>query len=189
MEFYYYILIAVVIGLTYLVISRNIKHRRTTKKLPNIIFKLMAIKWPEESREGLILNAFNAERKKIGVKPLKAGAGISKEAKGRAIIQDKTNKITHAGIGKSFIRLKKRGSDGSSDIISYALQFPVGRKTTYVLGRRPPKKRKGYGWMNSKSHRETILDPKYDYVGIGCVLDEHNHWIDDAIFVDEKTVK
>ena len=172
MEFYYYILIAVVIGLAYLVISRTARHKAKNKTLPNIVYRLMAYHYPVQSREGLIHKYINEEKTKAGVKKVKSGKFITQMSKRRAKEVDKANKASHEKVGDEFIELKKKGSDGSIEILARGIPTP---------------KRVVKAWMRSESHREAILSNN-DFDGVGCVLDENDDWIDIVIFVDELTI-
>ena len=167
------IIISVVCFVAYLSISNIIRHKRKNKTLPNIVYKFMAYVYPIESREALIFKGINAERDIFSIKPLKSDKYITLSAKMRAERQAYDNNVTHAGVGDTFIELKKRGSDGSGEIIAYA----YGTVPGVILG-----------WNKSVKHRRAMLNQKYDYIGVGCILDENKYFIDVVILVNEKTV-
>ena len=102
------IIISFVSLVAYLSISRYIMHKRKNKTLPNIVYKFMSYVYPIESRQALIFKGINAQRDIFSIKPLKVDKYITLSAKMRAERQEYDNNVTHAGVGDTFIELKKR---------------------------------------------------------------------------------
>jgi len=152
-------------------VSKLLKKKKESK---NIVYPHIPVVYETGSRRQRILKALKAEQKRSFDTVIKADETATMWAESRAIQMDIADKISHNGAGKIFIMGTEKGADGMGEIIGYA--FSSGKNTVY-------------GWMNSDGHRKAIMNIKYDYVGIACIQDEHGHWIDVVIFVNEKTVK
>lgn len=171
METYNYILIIVALAIAYVVISRKVKFKNKNKALPNIIYRVLTIVYPKSSRKALVYQEINRQRSLISAKPLKVDKLTDRLADRRCNEVDEMNELSHVGVSDEFILLKTKGADGTGETLSYGYGTAKG-----VVN----------GWMNSKGHQDAILNPKYDWVGIGNKLDENNRWIDCALFGYEK---
>jgi len=109
---------------------------------------------PEEEK---MLSLINAERAKVGAKPLSMDKQVMDVAKLKA--QDMVNKSyfshTSPTYGSPFDMLKQFGVS-----YKYAGENLAGNSTV---------ERAHTSLMNSEGHRKNILNPNYNYIGIGIV--------------------
>ena len=171
-------------------IMMYINTRSKKKEEPkNIVWKYSPMIFVLGSREEAIFNLLNIECVKRGRKPYKADFNIGIKAFDRVLEMDLSDKIDHSESHDELLELKIDGSDGSADLISKYFSTPkavVGKEA--VLDDKGNVIKKGCGWFGSKKHKAAIMNPRYDYCGIGSLLRENNRWIDDLMLVDEKTV-
>lgn len=107
--------------------------------------------------EDELLTQINAEREKVGVKPVVIDSGLDKLSEDRAVALNGKMDF-HVGFRKL------SDSYVYSDRFGYVGENLVGDETYTCHSA------KGYviSWMHSTDgHRETMLDPRYDLIGIG----------------------
>lgn len=106
---------------------------------------------------GEVLRLVNAERAKVGLKPLSGGyVALNEAAAIRA--QEQATLYGHTRPNKTpwntVLDQKNVSRVGAAENVAYGQTSPA-----YVMS----------SWMNSKDgHRESILTPNFNYVGIGC---------------------
>lgn len=185
--------IIAVAGIGYIAIHKKVRFEHQKKALPNIVYRIRQIFYPSNSRQALIFQGVNLERKKEDslikqknielrkkkkplkdrIKPVKSDAFITKLSIRRCDEMDRMNRMDHTQVGDEFIEMDTKGLDGKAEILTYDL---YSAESTVAA------------WMRSPEHKKIILDPKYDVIGVGCKRDEFKNWIDDALFGDEKTI-
>ena len=172
------IIILALIFIVYLIISNYIRYKHNNQQISNTVYEFSSFIFPKASREGIIANLINAERtnrlsSKLLLYTLLVDSEIVRIAKYRAETQVNGNNLSHTGASKAFIELNELGADGSAEILAYGYESEEGAL---------------YGWLKSNSHREAMLDPRYDYFGVACKKDKHGKWVDVVIFVNENTI-
>jgi uncharacterized protein YkwD len=106
-----------------------------------------------------LLDLTNQERKKADRKPLKPSPVLFKVARAHSANMAKQGKMAHVLDGKNpFQRLKAAG-------------YPYYRAGENVGVGNVPLKGVMKGWMDSKLHRENILNPEFTEIGLGRVVD------------------
>jgi len=191
MPVYQYFIIGFALGLiAYLVIKNYLRFRKKNKPIPNIIFPCEPVAWADNlKRQHDIFILLNKEVVKRGRKPYKICYNIMTKAQGRVVEMDTLNQIDHKESRNEALELKIDGADGSADLINKYYRTPltvVGREP--ILDKDGKVIRNGYGWFGSPLHKKAIMNPKYDYCGIGSLLRQNGRYIDDLTLVDEKTV-
>lgn len=97
----------------------------------------------------------NAERAKVGVKPLVIDGRVNASAQRKSdemIAENKLDHINNAGVhGYTYIPYKELGCTNGSENLAET-------DTTRSAVER---------WMKSKEHREALLNPRYDFTGFG----------------------
>lgn len=133
-------------------------------KNPNMIYPNQKLNIPvrsaaEKGIEQEVLSLVNAERAKVGVRPLELDWELSRVAKTKS--QDMVNKnyFSHQSptYGSPFDMMK---------------QFGISYKTAgenIASGQRSPQEVMA-SWMNSSGHRANILKPEYTHLGVGYVV-------------------
>jgi uncharacterized YkwD family protein len=109
----------------------------------------------------------NQERAKAGLKPLKLDSNLSAMALDKAKDMEKNNYFDHISptYGSPFDMMDKYG-------INYAY---AGENI--AMGQRSPQQVMN-DWMNSTGHRQNILNPHYDTIGVAY----HNgYWVQEFI--------
>ncbi len=162
-------------------IFKAIQHDK--KKSKNKVWKHSPMIFIKGSRQEAIFNLLNIEVVKRGRKPYKADYNISMKALDRVLEMDLSGIMDHSESHDELNSLQIEGSDGSADLVS-----KYYRTSKRVVGKESTKEKDGYGWFGSEKHKAAIMNPKYDYCGIGSLLRENRRWIDDLMLVDEKTV-
>lgn len=152
----------------YILIKGKLKKKHNNGKMPNIVYKLTKSIYPASSRRAMILKAHNIERDDFSLPLLYSIAQFDFLARGRCDYINYTNKVTHEGVQDTFLKMQEMGSDNQGENIAYGYRDPMS------------------GWMKSKNHRNNLLNKKWDAVGIHCLKDEHNKWIDVVLFHEEK---
>ena len=112
-----------------------------------------------------VLKYVNIEREKVGLKSLKLNGSLNQSADIR--VKEIAKKFSHTRPnGKSPFTVVK---------ISYRT---VGENI--AAGQRSPKAVVD-AWMNSEGHRENILNPNFQYLGVGYLnapeTDYKNYWV------------
>jgi len=112
----------------------------------------------QNSYENEVLKLVNEERKKVGIAPLEMDRELLSAAKTRA--KELETRFSHTR------------PDGSS---CYSVS-PKVRGENIAYGQQTPQKVMD-SWMNSPSHRENILNPKFKSIGIGYHKGNHPYWV------------
>jgi len=181
------ILASIVVG--YAILKAIKSDKKTNKEPKNIVWEHSPMIFVKGSRNGAIFNLLNKEVVKRGREPYKADFNIATKAFDRVLEMDLSGIIDHSESHDELLELKIDGSDGSADLISKYFSNPkavVGKEA--VLDDKGNVIKKGCGWFGSEKHKAAIMNPRYDYCGIGSLLRENRRWIDDMILVDEKTI-
>jgi uncharacterized YkwD family protein len=102
-----------------------------------------------------ILDLANAERAKVGAQPLKVDMKVMEVANLKAKDMVEKNYFSHTSptYGSPFDMLKQFGVS-----YKYAGENLAGNTSA---------ERAHNAWMNSEGHRKNILNPNYNYIGIG----------------------
>jgi uncharacterized protein YkwD len=108
-------------------------------------------------QEQQVLELTNAERKKAELPPLKANARLTEAARQHGANMAKQNKLEHV--------LDDKTPSDRAEAAGYKIAL-VGENIAW--NQKTPKD-VVTGWMNSKPHRENILDPEYTEVGVAVV--------------------
>ena len=114
---------------------------------------------PEEK---MLLELTNAERKKMDLEPLQPNPVLFQVARGHSQNMAKQGKMAHQLDGKGIVdRVKDAGYKYSSVGENVArMSSTIGLETLMK------------GWMGSKIHRENILNPAVNEIGLGIVTDK-----------------
>lgn len=130
-------------------------------KNPSLIYPNQKIKVPRKSEadtsvQNEILSLVNAERSNLGLNPLKLNWELSRVAKAKSEDMAHEGYFSHTSptYGTPFEMMKHFG-------ITYRTageNIAAGQKTSREVMQ---------AWMNSKGHRENILNPKYTELGVG----------------------
>lgn len=138
--------------------------------------------------ERSILRHVNAERKKRGLPTLKGHTCLIRAARGHSRWMARFGTLSHQGKGRSDHQDRAEAEGYPGYVGENIWQTPVkdgqgmaweepGRKNRRFWWRDD----KGLGkaavvsWMNSPGHRENLLSPEWDDIGIGVVLDKKGH--------------
>ena len=110
----------------------------------------------EEEQE--VLDLVNKNREETGIKTLKTYSKLQQIAKLKAVDIVTNNYFSHNSptLGTPFEMLK-----------AYGIDYKISGEN---LAGNINSERAVNAWMNSESHRENILEEKFDYTGI-CVID------------------
>ncbi|QXM06413.1 SafA/ExsA family spore coat assembly protein [Crassaminicella indica] len=134
-------------------------------KNPNIIYPGIKINIPdveaERTFEKEVIRLVNAEREKMGLKPLKENWELSRIARYKSRDMKEQGYFSHTSpiYGTPFEMIKNFGLS-----YSYAGE-------NIAKGQKTPKEVM-MAWMNSPGHRKNILSPNYTEIGIGYAKDE-----------------
>lgn len=119
--------------------------------------------------EQKVVDLTNQERAKNGLPPLKVDLTLSKMAHEKSRDMSANGYFSHTSptYGSPFDMMKQYG-------ITYRYageNIAMGQKTPEEVVN---------GWMNSAGHRANILNPNYNYIGVGYVA-QGNYWTQDFI--------
>lgn len=119
--------------------------------------------------EQQVINLTNQERAKYGLAALKVDPTLSKMAHEKARDMSANNYFSHTSptYGSPFDMMKKYGIT-----YNYAGE-------NIAMGQQTPQEVVN-AWMNSAGHRANILNPNYNYIGVGYVA-QGNYWVQDFI--------
>lgn len=136
-------------------------------------FLINSISFSFENYQNKILNLMNIKREKKGLKPLKLDKKINKLCiiKSNDMVENNYFSHTSKKYGTPFQMLKKNGIN----YLRAGENIAMGQMTEEEVFK---------CWMESKGHRENILEEKYTTVGIG--RDKYNKNIWTEIFIEEK---
>ncbi|HEX9059379.1 MAG TPA: CAP domain-containing protein [Clostridia bacterium] len=120
----------------------------TIDKLPLSTFSVS-----EEEQQ--LLDLINAERQKAGIAPLSFDAALMNTARLKAKDMSENDYFSHTSptYGSPFDMMKNAGIT-----YRYAGENLAGYQTTEAAVN---------GWMNSEGHKENILNPNFNYTGLG----------------------
>jgi uncharacterized protein YkwD len=140
-----------------------------------IILLGAALAWADESaekepkltkEEQLVLDLTNEARAKEKLPPLKVNATLVKVARAHSANMAKQHKMEHELDGKT---PAQRLDDAGYDYRSMGENIAAGDKPVSI--------RKIFqGWMESEGHREHIMSPKFDEIGIGIAADKREYY-------------
>lgn len=122
--------------------------------------------------EELVLKLINAERKKQGLFELKFDSRLMKLADLKTNDMLEENYVSHNSdkYGKIFNMLEVNN-------IEYKIAGEnIARNKNAELAVK--------AWMNSKKHRENILEERYEYTGISVVKDKEYRYLFVQVFMD-----
>jgi uncharacterized protein YkwD len=164
MELYHYIGIVGILGIAYFVIKGRLNYKNNKKKLPNVVYRLISVIYPEGSRRALIVRYVNQQRGIFNLPLLKTDRFLDLMARRRVEEIDKSNILSHYGSADEFMGLREHGSHGSAEVIAGNYGTAKG-----VVN----------GWMKSESHHNAIMSMRYD----ACAI--HSKWdVSEKRFID-----
>ncbi|MED3564260.1 CAP domain-containing protein, partial [Bacillus xiapuensis] len=121
------------------------------------------------ANEQKVVDLTNQERAKYGLPALKVDLTLSKMAHEKSRDMSANGYFSHTSptYGSPFDMMKKYGIT-----YNYAGEnIAMGQKTPEEVVK---------AWMNSEGHRKNILNPNYNYIGVGYVADG-NYWTQEFI--------
>jgi uncharacterized protein YkwD len=109
------------------------------------------------------LCVLNAQRARLGVRPLRLDGRLSQAARRHARDMARRNYFSHDSLGgASFVdRIRRAG------YLRRARRWTVGENLAWGIGRRSSPRSILAGWMNSPGHRANILNGSFHEIGIG----------------------
>jgi uncharacterized YkwD family protein len=119
--------------------------------------------------EQKVVDLTNQERAKNGLPALKVDTTLSKMAHEKARDMSANNYFSHTSptYGSPFDMMKK-----------YGITYQYAGENI-AKGQQSPQDVVN-AWMNSEGHRQNILNPNYNYIGVGYVA-QGNYWVQDFI--------
>jgi len=171
METGYWIFGGIALAIGVYATSQKIKFEHKNGKLPNKIYQVTEIFYPIGTKKALILKAMNEKRAILGIKPLIIDKFTSDLAQGRCVEMDVDNEITHHTVHDEFGLLKGLGAESVGENIAFGYGTIEGLMN---------------GWFRSEGHYNNLMNPKWDWCGIGIVLDENNRYIYCVLFGNEE---
>ncbi|BBA52414.1 CAP domain-containing protein [Fusobacterium varium] len=140
-----------------------------------IIFKLVPNLYSAENYQNKILKYVNQERKNNKLPPLIMNEKLNKIAVKKAADMAKEETLSHdsKNFGITFNLVKKENIKYKSAAENIAKWHDTPE---FVMER----------WMQSKGHRDNILNKNYNEIGIGKAVDKNgkNYWV--QIFIEKK---
>ncbi|MDU1909810.1 CAP domain-containing protein [Fusobacterium sp.] len=140
-----------------------------------IIFKLVPNSYSAENYQNEILKYVNQERKTKKLAPLIMNEKLNKIAIKKAADMAKEEKLSHdsKNFGITFNLIKNENIKYKSAAENIAKWHDTPE---FVMER----------WMQSKGHRDNILNKNYNEIGIGKAADKNgkNYWV--QIFIEKK---
>ncbi|MDF2591658.1 MAG: uncharacterized protein K0S75_1124 [Clostridia bacterium] len=118
-----------------------------------------------------ILMLANAERAKIGIQPLKLNSALCKLAESKSQEMVERNYFSHQSPdrGSAFDMMRSNG-------INYTV---AGENLAIVQNA----DHAHIAWMNSKTHKENILNPNFTEIGIGICSKGNNSYVCTQMFI------
>jgi hypothetical protein len=133
-------------------------------------YKIIAIKYPEESRRGILASLISDYRFTLGIPELVIDEYLDKLAERRAEELDSSNEIAHYGVVDEFVLLKNKGAKNSAELLAGNFGTPEG-----VLK----------GWIQSEKHHHYLVSWKYNAMAVHCRYDEsQERWIDVLLMIN-----
>ena len=140
-----------------------------------IIFKLVPNLYSAENYQNKILKYVNQERKNNKLPPLIMNEKLNKIAVKKAADMAKEETLSHdsKNFGITFNLVKKENIKYKYDAENISKWHDTPE---FVMER----------WMQSKGHRDNILNKNYNEIGIGKAVDKNgkNYWV--QIFIEKK---
>lgn len=140
-----------------------------------ILFFVSVLHIDAAKYQDIILNKINNVRIEKGLKPLTINNELNKIAIIKARDMAKEEKLSHTSktFGMTFNLMKERGIKYSAA----AENIARWHDTPEFVAQR---------WLESKGHRENILNPDYNETGIGVAQDRDgkNYWV--QLFIKRK---
>jgi uncharacterized protein YkwD len=109
-----------------------------------------------DSFDQQILNLVNEERAKVGADPLQINEQLDQAADLHSQDQASINTMSHTG---------SNGSDMGSRVQDTGYQYSTAGEN--VAAGYPDAEAVMAGWMGSDGHRENILNPSFEHLGVG----------------------
>ncbi|WP_335342431.1 CAP domain-containing protein [Polycladomyces zharkentensis] len=125
--------------------------------------------YTQSKYEKQVVDLTNKERAKYGLPALKVDPKLSKMARDKARDMHDNHYFDHNSptYGSPFDMMKR-----------YGIQYKTAGENI-AMGQPTPQEVVN-DWMNSKGHRENILNKNYTYIGVGYVKDG-NYWVQEFI--------
>lgn len=173
METGYYIFGGAILAIGGYSVYKKIKFKHKNGQLNTLVYDVTEIFYLKGTYKALILKSMNSARAVKGYKPLIVDDLTSKLAQGRCVEMDFANEYTHELVKDEFILLDSLGVDGSGENIAYGYGTMEGLMNA---------------WFASEGHYDNLMNPKWDWCGIGIVKDEKNRYIYCVLFGNENTL-
>lgn len=149
-------------------------------KNPNLIYPGQKLEIPDisdvKALENEVIRLVNIERSKRGLQPLKANWQLSRVARFKS--QDMINKNYFGHYSPTYGSPFKMMED-------FGLRFTAAGENI-AKGQRTPKQVMN-SWMNSEGHRNNILSPIYNEIGVGVAKDKYGRYYWTQMFM--KTIR
>jgi uncharacterized protein YkwD len=128
----------------------------------------------EREMELELIELINRERAENEMKPLEENEALSRAARA---------KLAQVGTKDGFSHYSSLYGDPFDLMESYGLVFSAAGEN---LARREGSARETLDdWMNSRGHRNNILNPIFDYIGVAAIPDLQDGWLWAAMFMDD----
>jgi uncharacterized protein YkwD len=123
-----------------------------------------------DSFDQQILNLVNEERAKVGADPLQINEQLDQAADLHTQDQASINTLSHTG---------SNGSNSADRILNTGYQYSTTGENVAVGY--PDAEAVMAGWMASDGHRENILNPSFEELGVGYSVGEDGsaYWTQD----------
>lgn len=117
--------------------------------------------------EQAVLDATNAERKTANLPPLTADKKLMEAARGHAANMAKQDKLDHT--------LDDQGADERVKAAGYA----YSRLGENIAWNQPTPKDAVAGWMESKGHKENLLNDQFTQIGVAVAKNDkgERYWV------------
>lgn len=108
------------------------------------------------------MKIINRQRKRHGLRPLRAYYEMDKVAKGHCYYLAKHKACNHDGFSQR--AAKVRVKTGSSYVAENCFKYPARQYNKWVAEKLVD------GWMKSAGHRQNLMNPNFSKIGIGIVV-------------------
>ncbi|MGG3468734.1 CAP domain-containing protein [Neobacillus pocheonensis] len=145
--------------------TRPVQQQPSTSTQPTTTQTTSALSAYEQK----VVNLTNQERAKNGLSALKVDLNLSKMAHEKSRDMSANGYFSHTSptYGSPFDMMKK-----------YGITYHYAGENI-AMGQRTPEEVVN-AWMNSEGHRKNILNPNYNYIGVGYVS-QGNYWTQEFI--------
>ncbi len=114
-----------------------------------------------------ILAMVNAERQKVGVRPLSLNSRLTTAAQRHAEDMARTGQFSHTGSNGSSVRDRATASGYRSSYVGENIGMGYINAAAVMSG-----------WMNSPGHRQNILNSNYTELGVGLIQGQGGlYWV------------